>query len=323
MLKARALFDFDAVPENEEIYLSAGEIVTVINQDVGEGWWQGTNSKGETGLFPQDFVEIYDTSNDGSYSTATTNDPWSDVESGISGGNTIVNKPPEINVEPTLDNEDDYDSDGRLEDEDSDGDSNLFQNNFKVRDGTFMDNDTTSVKRSDSTKLGSNENLSSSFRGRRNSVSSIATFNRFSTFVKSGGEDYIFGKVDAEVQEEGMIQIVDNDDETYTWLNAEPSYSCTLSSPRKGEKFKGLKSFTSYQLTPSFSGLQVSRRYKRFDWLHKQLMGKFTMLAIPPLPDKQVLGRYEEEFIDHRMKLLQGFVDRICSHPVLSQSEVV
>ena len=34
-------------------------------------------------------------------------------------------------------------------------------------------------------------------------------------------------------------------------------------------------------------------------------------------------GRYEEEFIEHRMNQLQSFVDRMCRHPVLSQSEVI
>ena len=34
------------------------------------------------------------------------------------------------------------------------------------------------------------------------------------------------------------------------------------------------------------------------------------------------LGRYEEEFIEHRMNQLQSFVDRVCHHPILSQSEV-
>ena len=35
-----------------------------------------------------------------------------------------------------------------------------------------------------------------------------------------------------------------------------------------------------------------------------------------------VPGRYEEEFIEHRMNQLQSFVDRMCRHPVLAQSEV-
>jgi len=46
------------------------------------------------------------------------------------------------------------------------------------------------------------------------------------------------------------------------------------------------------------------------------------MIPIPPLPDKQIQGRYEDEFIEHRMNQLQSFVNRICTHPILSQSEV-
>ena len=40
-----------------------------------------------------------------------------------------------------------------------------------------------------------------------------------------------------------------------------------------------------------FNNIQVSRRYKHFDWLHDRLEEKFTTLAIPPLPDKQVTGK--------------------------------
>ena len=35
-----------------------------------------------------------------------------------------------------------------------------------------------------------------------------------------------------------------------------------------------------------------------------------------------ISGRYEEEFIDSRMKLLQKWIDRITRHPVLSRSDV-
>ena len=45
----------------------------------------------------------------------------------------------------------------------------------------------------------------------------------------------------------------------------------------------------------------MSRRYKQFDWLYERLQGKFgTVIAIPPLPDKQVTGRFEEDLIEHR-----------------------
>lgn len=84
----------------------------------------------------------------------------------------------------------------------------------------------------------------------------------------------------------------------------------------------GLKSFIAYQLTPSFSGIEVSRRYKHFDWLHNRLTEKFNVIAIPPLPDKQISGRYEEHFVEHRRVQLQEFVNYVCRHPVLSMCEV-
>ena len=49
--------------------------------------------------------------------------------------------------------------------------------------------------------------------GRKSSVAASAvasktSFNRFSTFVKSGGENYILGKLNAKVQEADIIQVV-------------------------------------------------------------------------------------------------------------------
>ena len=53
-----------------------------------------------------------------------------------------------------------------------------------------------------------------------------------------------------------------------------------------------------------FNNIQVSRRYKHFDWLHERLTSKYHIIPIPPtippipyhiipippLPDKQIQG---------------------------------
>lgn len=153
-------------------------------------------------------------------------------------------------------------------------------------------------------------------------ASSKTSFNRFSMFVKSGSENFILGKVNLNVPEMDALTVVDQGDGKFSWLNTKPPFSCVIASPKKEAKFKGLKSYIAYQLTPSFNNIQVSRRYKHFDWLHERLCSKFNFVPIPPLPDKQIQGRYEEEFIEHRMNQLQSFVDRMCRHPVLAQSEV-
>lgn len=118
--------------------------------------------------------------------------------------------------------------------------------------------------------------------------------------------------------------IVKIDDGICSWPPIPPAnqYTVLVTSPKKESKLKGLKSFIAYQLTPSFNNIQVSRRYKHFDWLHERLTEKFSLIAVPPLPDKQISGRYEEQFIEHRRVQLQEFVNWVCRHPILSSSEV-
>ncbi|KAG2181035.1 hypothetical protein INT43_008617 [Umbelopsis isabellina] len=41
----------------DEIDLTAGEYVKIIDRNIDEGWWQGTNETGRTGLFPSNFVK--------------------------------------------------------------------------------------------------------------------------------------------------------------------------------------------------------------------------------------------------------------------------
>ena len=58
MLQVQALYDFEAQPGTGELTLTTGDILTVTRTDVGEGWWEGTNTKGESGLFPEAYVEV-------------------------------------------------------------------------------------------------------------------------------------------------------------------------------------------------------------------------------------------------------------------------
>ncbi len=66
----------------------------------------------------------------------------------------------------------------------------------------------------------------------------------------------------------------------------------------------------------------VSRRYKQFDWLHERLLDKYPNICIPPLPDKIVTGRFEEEFIKKRQSQLEVWLNRMSAHPIVSQSEI-
>ena len=139
-------------------------------------------------------------------------------------------------------------------------------------------------------------------------------------FSKSN-DSYILGTATITVPESEQVFIFMNEI-GYFWKAIESHYTVTVTSPTMESKFKGIKKFIAYQLTPTFNNEPVSRRYKNFDWLHLRLVEKFSLIPIPPLPDKQISGRYEEQFIEHRRVQLQEFVDWVCRHPILSICEV-
>ena len=79
-----------------------------------------------------------------------------------------------------------------------------------------------------------------------------------------------------------------------------------VGNPEKSSKLGGMKTFIQYQITPTNTSRAVLRRYKHFDWLHEQLTRKYaSVCVIPPLPGKQAMGRYEDDFVSDRMSRLQ------------------
>jgi len=56
--QVKALYDFDAQPGTVELSINAGDILTVTRTDIGDGWWEGSNTRGKSGLFPIAYVEV-------------------------------------------------------------------------------------------------------------------------------------------------------------------------------------------------------------------------------------------------------------------------
>ena len=56
--QVQVLYDFDGQPNSAELTIRTGDVLTVIRQDIGEGWWEGTDQRGNTGLFPAAYVEV-------------------------------------------------------------------------------------------------------------------------------------------------------------------------------------------------------------------------------------------------------------------------
>lgn len=307
--KVQALYDFTGEPGSAEMTIVTGEVLTVTRTDVGEGWWEGVNQQGKTGLFPAAYVQELAASSWAPPGIPPPPPP--PASGGGSRGDNEANQD-EWNLQQT-DNQN-YESVDYWDDEwDDDSESGAPSSTAGPGMIHHMPNDS----------LSSVIPLSSAAAGRGEGKGTVGrkNFNRFSTFVKSGGESYILGTVNISVPESDKVFIVETED-SIMWSPITEPYVCMVASPKKESKLKGLKSYIAYQLTPTFNNIQVSRRYKHFDWLHERLEEKFSLIPIPPLPDKQISGRYEEQFIEHRKNQLQAFVDSVCRHPVLSRCSV-
>lgn len=312
--QARALYDFAGEQNTAELTITAGETLTVTRKDVGEGWWEGCNIRGQTGLFPAAYVE--------------------EIKSPVAAGPPSVPAPVLTPQQQQAD--DDWGTDSgnnQQSNQDGDGwddewDDDVYseipqqsQQNEQIYANEGNQEYPVPLPQLNRNKLEDSDNMSVGGVDNRGGTVTKKNLNRFSSFVKSGGESYILGLLKILVSDADKIYIRQLDD-GYFWDPIKQPYTVSVASPKKESKLKGLKSFIAYQLTPSFNNIQVSRRYKHFDWLHERLTEKYCLIPIPPLPDKQISGRYEEQFIEHRRVQLQEFVNWVCRHPVLSISSV-
>lgn len=310
--QVQALYDFTGEPGTTEITIITGEILTLVNEDIGEGWWEGKNAKGQTGLFPAAYVQkIPNTAppvqpapvlqpEGHRYDQAA--DEWADNRYSAGDG------------KPDADGwDDDWDDDTYSEI----GPGSQQQPHHQAKSAPQYSQQTVPLPGMPINDHYNNDDTTSTYGG--STVGTVARRNKFIS-SKVGGE-YILGTLNVDVSDSDKVYIVQTE-EGFVWSPPQQSYQVCVASPKKESKFKGIKSFIAYQLTPSFNNIQVSRRYKHFDWLHERLTEKFCLIPIPPLPDKQISGRYEEQFIEHRRVQLQEFVDWVCKHPVLSKCDV-
>ncbi|XP_007906914.1 sorting nexin-33 [Callorhinchus milii] len=319
-IKAKALYSFQS--ENpEEISILEHEQLLVFNETSLDGWLEGQNSRGHRGLFPASYVEILKTSASSSLSSYTDCSP-----AGSPGS-------PGAFFAPGPDHQSSYDDDDYDDDWDDWDDSSTVVDEPPATGGTNGHNHRVhqyppptgppsphsgvshrhrpSVERQDSA-AGSRLTAKGSVVGKN--------FNRFSSFVRSGGEAFILGEVPTVFKstETYGVQMGPNGPQ---WSNSPHPFTCTIEDPTRQTKFKGIKSYISYKLTPSHTDRTVFRRYKHFDWLHNRLLHKFSVISVPHLPEKQATGRFEDDFIEKRKRRLILWMDHMTSHPVLSQYE--
>ncbi|XP_034482626.1 sorting nexin-33 [Drosophila innubila] len=310
----RAMYDFSGEPGSSELSIIAGDVLTVTRSDVGEGWWEGKNSRGQIGLFPAAYVEVMSAAEARQFTTP-------EISATPSAAQALdpFGMPPAPRYDPTPDNDDDSWSDS----DDNETYSEIAPTGGKSSAGARTGGISHSTSDYDNRHLPVAPNEDAISLNSTAAGSASAATMKKGMFAKSS-DSYILGLFSSKetIPECEKAYITQVEDSIYQWTQNHSPYSVVVASPKKESKFKGMKTFIAYQLTPSFNNISVSRRYKHFDWLHERLTAKFCLIPVPPLPDKQISGRYEEQFVEHRRVQLQEFVDWMCRHPVMSKCEV-
>ena len=95
-----------------------------------------------------------------------------------------------------------------------------------------------------------------------------------------------------------------------------------ISNPRKINDSLLKNSYLIYDITTPKLNWFVNRRYSDFIWLREILISLFPTVLIPQLPKKKIGNRrFEEDFVQKRLKGLQNFLDEILKNEILKTSD--
>ncbi|KZT01051.1 uncharacterized protein LAESUDRAFT_739345 [Laetiporus sulphureus 93-53] len=71
------------------------------------------------------------------------------------------------------------------------------------------------------------------------------------------------------------------------------------------------------------TSITVQRRFSHFVVLHTALTRGLPGIALPPLPEKQYAGRFNDEFVEARRGDLERYINRVVRHPIARYAEVL
>lgn len=181
--------------------------------------------------------------------------------------------------------------------------------------------------------------------------------NRFSSFVTSGAEEWVLQG--AETKEpaptpghdrQSSVSSVADEGNGFSeadrhfvetgpaWRTKVPPFRILVHSPSKRASILA-GAYTMYSITSVFSQdvtsededgpppspmrITVYRRFSHFVVLHTALMRRLPGIALPPLPEKQYAGRFNDDFVEARRGDLERYLGRVVRHPVARYAEVL
>ncbi|KAF9048732.1 hypothetical protein BJ165DRAFT_1343327 [Panaeolus papilionaceus] len=323
---ARALYDFEGKPEFRELSVKAGDDLELVKEDVGEGWSLMMDSTGEIGLLPQ------------TYYTLTADF----VKSREPSSSSITPKPSprtsQINIIPQ--NTGDWLPSFPSFRHSLLGGKTLNRFSSFVTSGAeaFLLNgppessDPEPIKPPGHAKEDTSASMLPIVEEQRRQLALLG-----------------LGEADRHFVEAGRVGP--------TWKQKTPPFHALVHSPSK--RTSGISgAYTMYNVTSLFPApannppadwvevpdpddihppsptaltkegeaatrITVQRRFSHFVMLHTVLSRRLPGIALPPLPEKQYAGRFNEDFVEARRGDLERYLNKIIRHPVVRYAEVV
>eukprot|EP00730_Choanoeca_flexa_P012796 TRINITY_DN4629_c0_g1_i1.p1 TRINITY_DN4629_c0_g1~~TRINITY_DN4629_c0_g1_i1.p1 ORF type:complete len:518 (+),score=134.40 TRINITY_DN4629_c0_g1_i1:96-1649(+) len=102
---ATAMYDFEGDTQHGELSFPAGAKITILNKDIGDGWWEGQYGSAR-GLFPESYVEVGDDSGSDWDDSDDDDDDWGDGPTTAAAPPAATSKPfsqPQVSAGTTLD----------------------------------------------------------------------------------------------------------------------------------------------------------------------------------------------------------------------------
>ncbi|KAJ6581560.1 Vps5 C terminal like-domain-containing protein [Mycena capillaripes] len=103
-----------------------------------------------------------------------------------------------------------------------------------------------------------------------------------------------------------------------------PVFVISVDDPQKvGDPIRSFTMYTVHTRTtsPLFqkSAFSVLRRYSDFLWLYETLSNNNPGVVVPPVPEKNPFGRFDDQFVRQRRFALEKCIHKIANHPVLGK----
>ncbi|KDR80722.1 hypothetical protein GALMADRAFT_241141, partial [Galerina marginata CBS 339.88] len=104
----------------------------------------------------------------------------------------------------------------------------------------------------------------------------------------------------------------------------QPVFVITVDDPQKvGDPIRSFTMYTVHTRTtsPLFqkSAFSVLRRYSDFLWLYETLSNNNPGVVVPPVPEKNTFGRFDDQFVRQRRLALEKCIQKTANHPVLGK----